>query len=458
MVKIVSAVLPINSVFPKQLSGDAARVLHIERQLKSFERLTTDEQERLLSAQLKNLLLHARKFSPYWKQKIGSVASEKKSPLDQLLSLPVLSRADLQSHFDKIIAHFPGKKRMHTSRSSTSGSTGTPVNTEQLVEIHNPLQSATMLLTARWHKIDPKKPLGTLLSKVKDNDYVPLGTPFRWFSPVAVGFSCCLKGREYSELYEYCSKRQPAYLITGPTALYKMARYAIDNGRNDLQIEAALSLGSAVTEEIRETVKMGLGAKIIDRYSSEELGTIAIQCPTHDHLHVISPLTLVEILNEFGRPCSIGEPGRVLITNLHSYGMPLIRYDIGDYAEWGEPCDCGATLPVIRKLWGRVRHMIRHPNGRETYARIYARDFEGLNDLEEYRFVLHKNEVIVAYLKVRKQSSDLARTVTETIQTAVGYPYEVRILYVDNIDWGRSWKKEPFAVSDSPSPNTPPVT
>lgn len=99
--------------------------------------------------------------------------------------------------------------------------------------------------------------------------------------------------------------------------------------------------------------------------------------------------------------------------------------------------------------------MITHPDGNTTYARIYARDFDDLANLEEYRFTLHKNNVLVAQLKVKEPSESLARSVTETVQRALSYPYPVRIHYVDKIDWGLSWKKEVFAVSDSPASEVP---
>lgn len=444
-----------NTLFPKLLPGEAARVLHLHQQLQSFEQFDAERQESLLSAQLENLLVHAKRYSPYWKEQLGSWAPES-SPLEQTLrSLPSLSRNDLKSRFGEIIARFPQKRKMRTAKSSTSGSTGTPVTIEHLMDIHNPLQNATKLLTARWHNIDPQKPLGTLSSKVKDNDRVPLGLPFRWYGPVAIGFSCSAKEREYGELYEYCALKKPSYLLSGPGMFLGLAKYAIKNKRYDLRPEIALSYASAVTEETREIVREGLGAKIVDRYSSEEAGTIAVQCPKHDHLHVLSPLVMVEIIDEHGVPCSVGQPGRVFITSLQSYGMPLIRYDIGDMAEWGEPCDCGIALPVIKKLWGRLRHMITHPDGRTTYAVLYTRDFEDLENLEEYRFVLHQNSVVVAQLKVKEPSENLARSVTETVQRALTYPYPVRIQYVDKIDWGLSWKKESFAVSDSPPPDVP---
>ena len=104
-----------------------------------------------------------------------------------------------------------------------------------------------------------------------------------------------------------------------------------------------------MTEETREIVRKGLGAKFIDRYSAEETGIIARQCPKHDHLHILSPIALVEIVDENDDPCSVGQPGRVLVTGMQSYGMPLIRYELGDIAEWG-----GRVIAVSRsRLSGR---------------------------------------------------------------------------------------------------------
>ena len=453
MVEILDTPFLFDTAFPKQLPGEAARVLQLHTQLESFELLDPEQQNALLSAQLEHLLGHAKRFSPYWTERLDSWKSQEAPLRATLNSLPMLPRSDLQSRFEEITTHFPQRERMRPARLSTSGSTGTPVCVEHLTDIHNPLQYAAMLLTGRWHKIDPRKPVGTLRPTVKDDDRVPLGIPFRWYGPVALGFSRCTKDRRSAELYEYCRLMKPTYLFANTTSIFGLARHAIQDGCRDFRPEIALNLGSVVTDEIRETVREGLGTKIVDRYSSEETGIIAIQCPKHDHLHVLSPLTLVEIVDEQGRPCSVGQPGRILVTDMQSYGTPLIRYDIGDIGEWGEPCDCGITLPVIKKLWGRSLHMITRPDGRSTFATIYAHDFEDLRDVEEYRFVLHQNAIVAAQLRVKKQSPALARSVTEGVQRALGYPYPVKIQYVDKIDWGLSWKEESFSVSDSPPPD-----
>lgn len=69
-----------------------------------------------------------------------------------------------------------------------------------------------------------------------------------------------------------------------------------------------------------------------------------------------------------------------------------------------------------------------------------------------YRFVLHQNQVVVAQLRVKEQSTALAAAVTERVQRALSHPYPVQIRYVDQIDWGNSWKQDYFGVSDEPPP------
>jgi phenylacetate-CoA ligase len=439
--------------FPKYLPDLVIRVMHLHRQLQTFERAPLQRQNQLLKSQIDNLLLHAKRHSPFWGERLAKVRIQGRSLGDTLRDVEPLTRKNLQSDFEGLSAKFPKRNALGVATGNSSGSTGMPVRFERCARLYMPLYFAIGYLCSRWHSIDQQKPLGVIGQKCKDKDNAPLGIPYRWLGPVATGFERSTKNREIAELYDYCARKNPSYLQSGPTTLTALAQYGIDQGRNDLRLEKVLSLGSAVTSETREIVAKGLGAKIIDRYSCEETGYIAIQCPKHNHFHVISPATLVEIVDESGEPCPPGKPGRVLLTNMQSYAMPLIRYEIGDLAEWGEPCDCGITLPVITRVWGRTRHMITTPDGRRTYLALYARDLEDIPGLLEYRFVLHQNAVVVAQLRASQPSKSVATAVTEKVQKALTYPYPVRVQFVDQIDWGRSWKQEPFAVSDEPAPS-----
>jgi phenylacetate-CoA ligase len=439
--------------FPKYLPDLVIRIMHLHRQLQTFERAPVQRQNQLLKSQVDNLLLHAKRHSPFWGERLAKGRFQGRSLADTLRDVEPLTRKNLQAEFERLSAKFPKRAALGVSSGSSSGSTGTPVRFERCGRLYMPLYFAIGYLCSRWHSMDQQKPLGVIGQKCKDKENAPLGIPYRWLGPVATGFERCTKDRETAEIFDYCARKNPSYLQSGPTVLTALGQYAIDHGRNDLRPEKVLSLGSAVTDETRAIVAKGLGAKIIDRYSCEETGYIAIQCPKHNHFHVISPATLVEIVDESGDPCPPGKPGRVLLTGMQSYSMPLIRYEIGDLAEWGEPCDCGITLPVINKVWGRTRHMITTPDGRRTYLALYARDFQDIPGLIEYRFVLHQNAVVVAQLRVSQPSTGMAAAVVEKVQKALTYPYPVRVQFVEQIDWGRSWKQEPFGVSDEPAPS-----
>src|SRR3546814_9801972 len=68
------------------------------------------------------------------------------------------------------------------------------------------------------------------------------------------------------------------------------------------------------------------GLKIADLYSTQEAGYLALQCPEHEHYHVQSEAVLLEVLDEEDRPCRPGEVGRVVVTPLTNFAMPMIRY------------------------------------------------------------------------------------------------------------------------------------
>jgi phenylacetate-CoA ligase len=74
---------------------------------------------------------------------------------------------------------------------------------------------------------------------------------------------------------------------------------------------------------------------------------------------------MVEIVDEQGRPAAPGEMGRVLVTTLQNHLMPLVRYEIGDYAvAAGNRCSCGRTLPTLDRIVGRGVNLFQLKGGR----------------------------------------------------------------------------------------------
>ena len=138
----------------------------------------------------------------------------------------------------------------------------------------------------------------------------------------------------------WLGRERPRYLLTYPSGLANLLRTIREDGTELTGLEKIQTIGEVVTPELRSACLEVLGASIIDTYSTVEAGVLALQCPAHEHYHVMSEGVLLEVLNRDGQRCREGEVGRVVVTPLHNFAAPLIRYAIDDYAEVGPPCPC----------------------------------------------------------------------------------------------------------------------
>jgi phenylacetate-CoA ligase len=105
---------------------------------------------------------------------------------------------------------------------------------------------------------------------------------------------------------------------------------------------------------MREQIEAVFATKVYNFYGATEVGSIAGECK-EGLMHIFSFYNNVEILDNKDQPVNNGEEGRVIVTNLYNYLMPLIRYEIGDMALLGpKRCKCGNVLPTLENVTGRI--------------------------------------------------------------------------------------------------------
>jgi phenylacetate-CoA ligase len=113
-------------------------------------------------------------------------------------------------------------------------------------------------------------------------------------------------------------------------------------------------------------------APVFNIYASAEAGCMAWECPRCGAMHISSDTVVFEVLKD-GHPVGAGEEGEVVVTNLHSYTMPFIRYRQGDLARMSarQPA-CGRNLPLLDAIEGRQDDCIVLPEGRRiSYSPFY---------------------------------------------------------------------------------------
>jgi phenylacetate-CoA ligase len=180
-------------------------------------------------------------------------------------------------------------------------------------------------------------------------------------------------------------------------------------------------------------------------YTTREAGYVALQCPDYQHYHIQSENVLVEILDDNGLPCPPGEVGRVVITSLHNFAYPLIRYEIGDYAEVGETCPCGRGLPVIQQVMGRVRNMMQLPDGEQRWPLLNYRAYREIVPLRQLQLIQRStNNIEVHLVTERSVTTAEESSLAEAIRASLGYHFALRFNYCKEIPRSKSGKFEDF--------------
>jgi hypothetical protein len=173
----------------------------------------------------------------------------------------------------------------------------------------------------------------------------------------------------------------PDYLVTHPTKLGHLAPYCLEHGIKLPKLRQVTTVSEVLEAEPVEACRAAWGVGVTDVYSTKESSYLALQCPEEGSYHVQSEGVLLEVLDG-DRPCGPGEVGRVVVTPLHNFAMPLIREELGDYAEVGEACPCGRGLPVLKRILGRVRNLATLPTGEQFFPRLGVKRLNEIAPIE----------------------------------------------------------------------------
>lgn len=412
---------------------------------------------------LSDLFNHACRYSPFWRDRVGKAAyqiaqqaghewSQPAQParitpanVQQLLhAMPTLTRENLQQNFDAMRARPPEMAPERIITASTSGSTGSPVRVEKDDPVYGLFYAATSWLESQWHQRDPRKKIAVTLMNTAQGTRESWGGAFEVMGYRGASVSRGLLRGDVADHLDWLLAEQPAYLKCTAAVAAELAELALQRG-DSLRLEQILSLSERVGTHQRAICQRAFGASIADRYSCEEVGWLAIQCPSQRNLHVTSGTVLLEILDDNNQPCAAGVPGRVVVTSLHSFAMPLIRYELGDLAEWGSPCACGVSLPVIGALRGRIRRRVRFADGSTRVMPFLGDELGALPAIRQFRILQQPDLTLQLQVVTHSPLTDADLSQIRRIfdDNALG-ELQLVITRVDRIDWPAGRKREEF--------------
>lgn len=160
---------------------------------------------------------------------------------------------------------------------------------------------------------------------------------------------------------------KPQGYVGTPSFLKILLEKGRETGTDTSSLEKALVSAEALPASLRDHFA-GHGVRVLQCYTTAELGVVAYESDAREGLIVNEGLILEIVRPGTGDPVPDGEVGEVVVTNLHAAEYPLIRFGTGDLsAVLPGRSPCGRTNVRIRGWLGRadqsskVRGMFVHP-------------------------------------------------------------------------------------------------
>lgn len=414
------------------------------KELEKTQWLSADEIKKIQWKKLKSLLAHAYTNVPFYHHVFKALNMTPKdiSTPEDFRKLPLLSKEDIRTNLNDMLSL--NYKKNDLIPNSTGGSTG--VNLNFFNDRKNAGSvSAIDLRNRRWAGLE-----------IGDKG------AWLWGSPFDISLHDSLKNRVYDKLFRnlllssynlseetmfvYARKLlqyKPKVIVGYPSSLYHFAKFLEANGIRDINPKSIISEAEVLYDYQKELIESVFQCKVFNYYGCREFSTIAQECSEHSGMHISSEHVYVECLRGNEEPAALGEGGELVITDLDNFGMPFIRYRIGDIGVLSDrKCKCNRGLSIIEKVEGRTFDIIVGINGRAvggTFWTLLLRT--AIRGIRQFQVVQESiREVNIKVIPDETFEEGQVNLLTKKIREYLGEDMDIVFKIVDKIPLTKSGK------------------
>ena len=377
-----------------------------------------------------------------------------------LLELPVLSKFDVQNHFDDLVPRSYPRGHEPFKFNSSSGTTGKPTKVV-FSRLAIGMFGFHLQRHMRWFRVNPawKKAFIRLPHNIPvnaDGKMLGVGEVFRgegWMDIAhlfktgpTVGFS---RHNSTEDKLKWLRLENPDYFMSFPGTLESLVLAAQGNPAET--IKAARTISATLTPGMRRRIESASGLHPQQNYGLNEIGIVALRCP-EGRYHVNAEHCIVEILDKDQQPCTPGQTGRIVVTAISNFAMPLIRYDTGDLGVAVEgACACERTTPGFAEVTGRYRPMHLAPEGTALRVQLITDVIDelplpSLAGLREYQIHQYRdNSFELRLVTVGEPDVELTGSVQAAWDSSFGPDFSLKICRVDRIPTLPGGKQQEFS-------------
>lgn len=343
----------------------------------------------------------------------------------QIQDCPVINKSDIKNNYDAFLSAVYRDKPLH--KMSTSGSTGTPFTVLQNKEKRNRVIAELIYHNAIvgqyvgdkfiFYRVWTEKNKKSKLQQMKEN-----------IMPIDI---LHLDDANLKYIVNVLNTDKKIRSTLAYASTYDMIlKYIKDhNMKVDTSVKAMISSSELLSDETRDGLEELLGCKVINRYSNQECGVLA-QSNLHNKNMIINNASYyIEVLDiDKNAPVQDGEVGRIVVTDLFNYAMPLIRYDTGDLGT----ISTHSGKRAFSTIQGRRVDLIYDTKGRPLTPHTWGVYMWKFNKLKQYQFIQENRKQYV--LKVNGAKGIYEKEEFELLlKEILGDDASIDVQFVDEI-------------------------
>lgn len=255
---------------------------------------------------------------------------------DDIKNYPFINKQVIRENYDGIVSKYKDKMIYNIAR--TSGSTGRPL------EFFNGNGIDDYYQYQLWLKngyVEGDKILSIMGVEISDedvnNNIFWMETPIYKSSYGQYNLSGLYLKEDNIHLFvDYILNLKPEFIRSHSSSIYEISKYILDhNIEVDFKVKGIELTSEKSFDYQWETIRKAFNTKVFLQYGHTECCFFGYSYDDSMKVRMEPLYGYVEILDEEGNQVKEGETGEVVVTTLHNYVMPFIRYRTGDLAVYG---------------------------------------------------------------------------------------------------------------------------
>lgn len=382
------------------LKGSLIKKAYIEiRDIDNMD--STDDKVQIYQKENLNKLLTAAKSNTNFYKNIKS---------NNLSDFPVINKNLMKNSIEKFISNKYSAKDLISM--STSGSTGTPFIVYQNIEKKKRVNAEVIYYSEKAGYSVGKNLifLRALTDKSKKSKIQ------QWIqNETLIDISNLSEKHVDKILHKIMKTSSSGSMILAYASTYdalkdyfrKHKNFNLDKGR----ITGIVSSSEMLFDDTRETMQSAFNCKCISRYSNQENGIIG-QDNEFNNVFILNESNyIIEILKMDEDTLVVdGEVGRLIITDLFNYAMPMIRYDTGDIGSIVYVKQNGILKKAIKNFGGRRIDVVFDTFGKRLSPHIITNNLWSFPEIQQFQFIQeseNKYTLIVSVNDIFKRENEL---------------------------------------------------